>query len=61
MLVLRNHVFSVGPIYSFGVFLPFIKAAVRYVPPVVVEQGELEAKKDKTLPDGVQAGDLQAN
>jgi hypothetical protein len=41
MLVLRNHVFSIGPIYAFGVFLPFIKAAVRDVSLLVVEQGEL--------------------
>ena len=41
MLVLRNHVFSIGPIYAFGVFLPFIKAAVRDVSLLVMEQGEL--------------------
>ena len=48
MLVLRNQVFSMGVIYAFGVFLPFIKAAVRYVPLVVVEQG-------------VQTGEMQTN
>ena len=28
----RNHIFSLGPVYSFSVLLPFIKAAFGHVP-----------------------------